>query len=261
MTTQRVAVYNSLGNDYEQAFGVFLAHTDQKDKARTWLDAAVAGLPSRRLFVDAGAGTGKVTAWFVPRFEQTIAVEPNPFLRQHLSQNCPQAKIVAAPILDYTVEPAADFVLASHVFYYIPTDDWPANLDRLASFLGPAGTLVVVLQNAASDCMAMVDRFHGRRFDLNVPCREFQTRHLDSRKEESRQEGAFDCRIDTVESHIETRDFASAYTVAEFMLNLLPFDEPPLRSAVEEYVRTRFVTPAGGYRFSCSQDFLVIRRR
>jgi SAM-dependent methyltransferase len=251
MTAQRVAVYDSLGNDYEQAFGVFLAHTDQKDKARTWLDATVAGLPSRRLFIDAGAGTGKVTAWFIPRFEQTIAVEPNPFLRQHLIQNCPQAKIVAAPILEYTAETAADFVLASHVFYYIPAADWPANLDRLASFLGPAGTLVVVLQNAASDCMAMVDRFHGRRFDLNVPCREFQTRH----------QNAFECRIDTVESQIETRDFANAYTVAEFMLNLLPFDEPPLRSDVEVYVRTHFAKPNGGYRFSCSQDFLVIRRR
>jgi SAM-dependent methyltransferase len=256
MTAQRVAVYDSLGNDYEQAFAVFLAHTDQKDKARTWLDAAVAGLPSRRLFIDAGAGTGKVTAWFVPRFEKTIAVEPNPFLRQHLSQNCPQANIVPAPILECTVEPGADFVLASHVFYYIPTHDWPANLDRLASFLGPKGTLVVVLQNAGSDCMALVDRFHGRRFDLNVPCREFQLRHL-----ESRPGDAFDCRIDTVDSHIETRDFANAYTVAEFMLNLLPFVEPPLRIDLEAYVRRHFATPQGGYRFSCSQDFLVITRR
>lgn len=251
MTSERVAVYDSLGNDYEQAFGVFLAHTDQKDKARNWLDAAVKGLPSRRLFVDAGAGTGKVTAWFVPRFEQTIAVEPNPYLRRHLSQNCPEAKIVPAPILECSFEPAADFVLASHVFYYIPSAEWPANLDRLASFLGPSGMLVVVLQNAATDCMSLVEHFHGKRFDLNGPFREFQSRHL----------GAFDCRIDTVESHIETRDFASAYTVAEFMLNLLPFREPALRNDLEEYIRGHFAKAAGGYRLSCSQDFLVIRRR
>ena len=94
----------------------------------------------------------------------------------------------------------------------------------------------------------MVERFHGRRFDLNGPCREFQMRH----------KGAFDCRIDTVESHIETKDFATAYTVAEFMMNLVPFREPPLRSDLEEHVRRHFTIPAGGYRFSCSQDFLVI---
>src|SRR5258708_5270551 len=176
MNQQRVAVFDSLGSDYEQAFAVFLAHTDQKDKARIWLDAAVRGLTSRRLFIDAGAGTGKVTAWFVPQFERTIAVEPNPYLRQHLSQNCPQANIVPAPILECTFAPDADFVLASHVFYYIPAADWAANLDRLASFLGSTGMLVVVLQNAATDCMALVERFHGLRFDLNGPCREFQSR-------------------------------------------------------------------------------------
>ena len=251
MKAPRVAVFDSLGSDYERAFAVFLAHTDQKDKARSWLDSAVDGLPSRRLLIDAGAGTGKVTAWFVPQFERTIAVEPNPFLRQHLSQNCPQATIDPAPILECSFEPAADFVLASHVFYYIPAADWSANLDCLASFLGPAGTLVVVLQNAASDCMAMVERFHGRRFDLNGLCREFQSRH----------KGVYDCRIDTVESHIETADFAAAYTVAEFMLNLLPLSEPALRSDLEEHVRRHFAKPGGGYRFSCSQDFLVITRR
>lgn len=250
MSQEHVAAYDSLGSDYEQAFAVFLAHTDQKDKARIWMDVAVAGLPSRRLFIDAGAGTGKVTAWFVPQFEQTIAVEPNRYLRLHLSQNCPQANIVPAPILECAFGPTADFVLASHVFYYIPAADWPANLDRLASFLGPAGTLVVVIQNAATDCMAMVERFHGRRFDLNVPCREFQSRH----------KGVVNCHIDTVESHIETTDFATAYKVAEFMLNLLPFREPPLRRDLEEHVRRDFAAPAGGYRFSCSQDFLVITR-
>jgi SAM-dependent methyltransferase len=249
MTTERVAVYDSLGSDYEHAFAVFLAHTDQKDKARRWLDAAVAALPSRRLFIDAGAGTGKVTAWFVPQFEQTVAVEPNPYLRQHLAQNCAQARIVPASILECSFEPTADFVLASHVFYYIPAADWRANLDRLASFLGRSGTLVVALQNAGTDCMALVERFHGQRFDLSSASREFQMRH----------KGAFKCRVDTVESHIETTDFAIACTIAEFMLNLLPFDKPPLRRELEEHVRCNFATP-GGYRFSCSQDFLVVTR-
>ncbi len=250
MSDSHIAVYDSLGNDYERAFAVFLAHTDQKDKARSWLDAALARLPSRRLFIDAGAGTGKVTAWFVSQFERTIAVEPNPFLREHLVKNCPQANIVPKPILDCHFESTADFVLVSHVFYYIPAAEWQTHLDRLASFLGPAGTLVVILQNTGTDCMGLVERFHGRRFDLSQPCREFQTRHA----------GAYACRIDTVASHIETKDFAAAYTVAEFMLNLLAFEEPPLRSDVEDYVRRHFAAATGGYRFSCSQDFLVVKR-
>jgi hypothetical protein len=45
------------------------------------------------------------------------------------------------------------------------------------------------------------------------------------------------------------------------MLNLLPIEQPPLKSRVEEYIRARFSTPNGGYRFSNHQDFLQIRRR
>lgn len=251
MGPTRVAVYDSLGSDYERAFDVFLAHTDQKDKARSWLDRAVGRLKTRRTFVDAGAGTGKVTAWYTGRFEKTIAIEPNPHLRQQLRTNCPAATILDGPILECMLHDEADFVLSSHVFYYIPADDWPANLERLASFLAPQGVLVIVLQNAGTDCMKLVDHFHGRRFDLPALGREFPARH----------NGAFDCRVETVESHIETSDPGSSYTIAEFMVNLLPMSEPPIRSELEDFVHREFAASGAGHRFSCSQDFLVIERR
>jgi SAM-dependent methyltransferase len=251
MPDTHVSVYDSLGSDYERAFGVFLAHTDQKDKAREWLDREVGRLAARRQIVDAGAGTGKVTAWFAPLFETTIAIEPNPHLRTHLASNCPGAKIVPGTILDAALDPTADFVLASHIFYYIPADEWQANLERLASFLSPGGTLVVILQNAGTDCMQLVNRFHGRRFDLASLAGAFQSQHA----------GLYNSRVETVESHVTTSDGAAAYTVAEFMLNLLPIADPPLRNTLEEYVRSEFAAPAGGFRFSCSQDFLAIRRK
>jgi len=251
MTDTRVSVYDSLGSDYERAFGVFLASTDQKDKAREWLDREVGRLAVRRQMVDAGAGTGKVTAWFAPLFKRTIAIEPNPHLRKHLAANCPGAEIVSGTILDAALDPTADFVLASHIFYYIPAVDWQENLERLASFLAPGGTLVVILQNAATDCMRLVMHFHGRRFDLASLARNFQSQH----------DGRYDCRVETVESHVTTKNRADAYTVAEFMLNLLPLESPPLRSSLEEYVHREFAASTGGYRFSCSQDFLSIRRK
>jgi SAM-dependent methyltransferase len=250
MPPTRVSVYDSLGSDYERAFGVFLAHTDQKDKAREWLDREVGRLAARRQMVDAGAGTGKVTAWFAPHFKRTIAIEPNPHLRTHLAANCPGAEIVPGTILDCALDPASDFVLASHIFYYIPAGDWQANLERLASYLAPGGSLVVILQNAGTDCMRLVNHFHGRRFDLPSLARAFQSQH----------DGRYDCQLETVESHVTMDDGAAAYTVAEFMLNLLPIAGPPLRSTLDEYVRDKFAAPGGGYRFTCSQDFLAIRR-
>jgi hypothetical protein len=55
-------------------------------------------------------------------------------------------------------------------------------------------------------------------------------------------------------------DLASAYTIAEFMLNLLPMPNPPARAALEEHIGKHFTQPNGGFRFSCHQDSLVIRR-
>ena len=137
------------------------------------------------------------------------------------------------------------------MLYYVDRSEWLATTARMASWLAPGGTLVVVLQNHETDCMRMLEAFHGRRFDLAALAREFEQAH------------GHDYRVERelVPAHVTAPDFATAYTVAEFMLNLLPMPEPPARRALEEYVRRHFAGPDGSFRFSCHQDFLVIRQR
>jgi hypothetical protein len=247
----RVQVFDSQGEPYHRALQVFLDHTDQKAAARARLDRLVAGLPARRVFIDAGAGNGKVTQWFTDDFRRTIAVEPNPFLRDELKRACPDAEVLPEAILEAKPSAAGDLVLCSHVFYYVDGADWPASLERLGAWLSPEGLLVVILQNPETDCMQMLDSFMGRRFDLRGLARHFEAEHS----------GRYAVTLETVPAHVTTPDFESAYTVAEFMLNLLPLPHPPPRRALEDYVRTHFRTPVGGFRFSCHQDFLEIRRR
>src|SRR5262249_27020054 len=141
--------------------------------------------------------------------------------------------------------------LCSHVFYYIDRSEWLPNLEQLASWLAPEGVLVVVLQNAQTDCMQLLEHFFDRRFDLTELERRFRAAN-----------GArYRTEVETVPAHIASPDFESAYIVTEFMLNLLPIDRPPARDAVEEYIREHFRDGSNGYRFSCHQDFLTIRRR
>jgi hypothetical protein len=125
------------------------------------------------------------------------------------------------------------------------------HLERLASWLGSRGVLVVVLQNHQTDCMRMLDEFFGHRFNLS---------DLASRFEAARGNG-YEVEIETVPAQVVTTEFEAAYTVAEFMLNLLPMPQPPARSVLEAYVREHLAAPEGGYRFSCDQDFLQIRPR
>ena len=131
--------------EYARAFEIFLTHTDQKTKTIEWLTSLVNGLRSRGLFVDAGAGEGTITAVLAKLFDRSIAIEPNRALRVELARRCPQAEIVEVPIGEARIASPADFVLCSHVLYYIPQNDWTDTLERLTSWLGAYGVAVVLL--------------------------------------------------------------------------------------------------------------------
>ena len=61
MTNQEhIRVFDSQGEAYKQAFQIFLDHTDQKRNAKRWLQQVVDDLPTRKVFIDAGAGNGEV---------------------------------------------------------------------------------------------------------------------------------------------------------------------------------------------------------
>lgn len=250
-TTECISTYDSQSPAYHRAFEVFLAHTDQKAKARDWLKGLVHGLPSRQVFVDAGAGNGKVTSWFLADFQQTIAIEPNPSLCDELRQTCPTATVVPQKILETQLPALADLVLCSHVLYYIEPADWMTYLEKLVSWVAPEGMLVVAIQNHDTDCMRMLRHFLGRRFHLSELASQF----------DARRGRHYRVEIVTVPAQVVTADFDSAFIVAEFMLNLLPMRQPPPRRNLEEYVRRHFASSDGGFRFSCNQDFLTIRRR
>lgn len=250
MAPNLVRHFDSSSEQYRAAFDAFLRHTDQKVKARAWLECLIATRPTRDVFIDAGAGEGSTTSWIADRFKRTFAVEPNAFLAGQLAKSCPDAEVLPLPILDAEPAAPADFVLCSHVFYYLEDAEWVANLDRLASWLAPGGVLVLVMQNPRSDCMRMLRHFFTRRASLGDLLTQIEKRAI----------SGFEAHLETVRCYVDTPDFQTAYTIAEFMVNTLPGEKALERTELESYVQQRFVRPGGNFRFSCTQDFLVIRR-
>ncbi len=251
-----VSVYDSQTEKYHKAFEVFLKHTDQKVNAKKRLDQLVKQIPNRRVLIDAGAGNGQVTSWYSGKFEetkfnQTLAIEPNASLRDELRLTCPSCEVLPQKILEAKPKVLGDLILCSHVFYYIERDEWLANLQKLVSWLSDEGLLVVILQNHETDCMQMIAHFFGEGYNLSELKEKF----------DSQSSNDYQSDIELVEAHVTTEDFATAYVIAEFMLNLIPIPEPsPLRRELEQYVRKEFRYLDGGYRFSCHQDFLLIRK-
>jgi hypothetical protein len=248
---ESIRVFDSQGEDYKRAFQVFLDHTDQKRNAKQFLQGLVDALPARKVFIDAGAGNGEVTRAFAEAFDRTIAIEPNAYLLSQLQRAVPQADAIGTSILSARPEAQGDFVLCSHTLYYVPAEEWLAHLERLVSWMSPTGVTVVVLQNRGTACMSMLKHFFGHQFDLGGLADAFRATHRDR----------YEVTTTLDPAHVETKESAVAYTVAEFMLNLMPISRPPARRELEAYVAKHFVTSQGTYRLSVHQDFLQIRAR
>ena len=248
---ERIHVFDSQGEAYKQVFQLFLDHTDQKRNAKRWLHKLVDGLRARQVFIDAGAGNGEVTRAFARAFARTIAIEPNVYLLNQLQEALPTVETIGLPIMAAQPAVQGDLVLCSHAFYYIPQEQWLAHLERLVSWMAPTGVTIVVLQNRDTACMNMLHHFFGHRFELRRTADTFRAKHGDRYEVVTALDPA----------HVELPDLGKAYTVAEFMLNLLDFQSTPTRQDVEAYVKTHFATSNGGYRIPVHQDFLQIRHR
>lgn len=236
--------------EYARAFEIFLTHTDQKKKTIGWLTDFVSQLRSHGLFVDAGAGEGSMTAVLAKMFDRTIAIEPNSAMRAELTRRCPEAVIVESPIGEASIASPVDFVLCSHVLYYIPQNDWTETLERLTSWLGAYGAAVVLLGNPDADSIALAREFFGKNIDLAPAVQEFKARHND-----------FKIMIHTLNCEVVVDDLESACTLTRFFLSNYPdWDRPVTHRRVLEYVQSHFTDPRG-YRLSCDQDALVLLRR
>jgi hypothetical protein len=71
----------------------------------------------------------------------------------------------------------------------------------------------------------------------------------------------FNVVLETVPAQVTTSEPNIAYSIAEFMLNLLPITNPLPRSDVAAYVEKHFARSGGRFLFSCDQDFLQIYRK
>ncbi|MGE3807671.1 MAG: methyltransferase domain-containing protein [Gemmataceae bacterium] len=246
-----IQTYDTRAEAYQRAFQVFLAHTDEKAVIHAWLANLIDRLPAREVFIDAGAGNGKLTARLQDSFRRTIAIEISDWLRSELALACPRAELIAQPILEACPGAAGDLVLCSHVLYYIPEDTWLAHLEKMASWLAPTGVLAILMQSADCDCTRLLEHFTGQRPDLKKLASMFRDRHG----------GSFEVALEREAASVVTPDLGSATIVAEFMLNLYPRKAPIARADVEAYLRATCARAQGGFLLSIDQDFLTIRPR
>lgn len=243
-------IFSSETKDYMQAFELFLQHTNQKTNLYRWLETTVNGLPKKGVYIDVGPGEGGFTKRLAPLFNKTIAIEPNPYLLSQLQHALPQAITLNQTILAANPQEQADFILCSHVLYYIEQALWLANIERLVSWLAPKGLLVIVLQDRNTDCMQMLQHFFGHHYNLFGLLDELR----------ARLSAAHEIHFEVDPAQIKADNFAAIYTITEFILNLVAIKTAPNKQEVEKYIGNHFIRDQS-YIISCDQDLLQIRRK
>ncbi|MEU0743379.1 class I SAM-dependent methyltransferase [Streptomyces sp. NPDC006134] len=235
---------------YLEAFDRFLAGTDEKSTTHAYLQGIIERLPARRVFLDVGAADGTTTRHIAPYFQRTVCIEPSAPMRRALAQACPQAEVMAEPVLEARVDAQADLALLSHVLYYVPRAQWAATVARVMEWVAPGGVLLVVLQDPDNACMRMVRHFTGRRFDLEELADELSTLPPGL---------AGGAGLDVVPACYRSRDLDETVTVAGFLLSVPGTPHPP-REAIEAYVRRHFADGDGGYALRHDQHVLRVQR-
>ena len=120
-----------------------------------WAEQVLSRLPSARVVLDAGCGSGRVTELLLGRCEHVVAVDAAPSMVEHARETLgDRATVMQQNLLDLSLEQPVDAIFSNAVFHWIP--DHPRLYRRLFENLRPGGALEAQYGGAGN-----VESFHA----------------------------------------------------------------------------------------------------
>jgi 2-polyprenyl-3-methyl-5-hydroxy-6-metoxy-1,4-benzoquinol methylase len=137
---------------YQRQLDLFVKSSTEKGIELVKIGEIIAGITRRRNFLNIGAGGGDLTIPVAQSFESTTIVEPNERQAQHLKRRSPHFHIVNSSWEKVDLGPQRfDFILCSHVLYYIEEGTWLTTIERMYEYLADKGCIAIVLQSPIGD--------------------------------------------------------------------------------------------------------------
>jgi SAM-dependent methyltransferase len=145
---------------YRKMFALFVSSTDQKRRQIEQIRAILKTLKTKKDFLDVGAGSGEITCVISEEFTRTSVVEPNTEQVTYLSERYPDFRIFPDDIRELNLgDEQFDFILCSHVLYYIPEAEWMPVAESLTRHLRPGGRFLIVLQSPSGGVSELFRKF------------------------------------------------------------------------------------------------------
>lgn len=233
--------------EYQRQLALFVRSSDEKPKLVRQLQQIVARLPRRERFLDVGAGGGDLTIPLSTHFHSTTIAEPNQVQVERFRRTYPdfQVQNVALEKLELTGR-TFDFILCSHVLYYLDPSAWADQVDKLHHWLTPGGKVAVVMQSPAGDVARFFQHFNGYHADVIPLWDEMVARHGEADVE------ALYCR-----ARIQTASLDDMVKIGLFLLIDKRFEQR--KPEIADY-HNRHHRTADGYCMHQGQITLVVTR-
>lgn len=153
--------------EYQQQLSLFVNSSTEKGIELVKVGEVIAGLSNRRSFLDVGAGGGDLTIPISQSFDETTIVEPNERQAIYLKKRCPRYKIFndSWEKVDLNLK-KYDFILCSHVLYYIVEGSWLTTIKKMYDHLEDGGRVAIVLQSPIGEVANFFNQF--AHYDVNV---------------------------------------------------------------------------------------------
>jgi len=233
--------------EYQRQLAVFVKSSTEKGIELVRVGETMAGLTHRRHFLDIGAGGGDLTIPISQSFSKTTVVEPNEKQAAYLQRRCPQFTIHQANWEEvYLAHTRFDFILCSHVLYYIEEGHWLSTVQKMYRHLDDRGRIAIVLQSPIGEVARFFNRF--TRYDVNV---------LELWGELIRLYGEEAVDVRYFLNEIWTESLEDMVTIGLFLLIDSRFREQ--EEAIRQYFATHHAVE-GGYRLVQDEILLEVKK-
>ncbi|NPU85500.1 MAG: class I SAM-dependent methyltransferase [Syntrophaceae bacterium] len=233
--------------EYLRQLSLFVQSCTEKGIELVKIGELIADLNQRRSFLDIGAGGGDLTIPVSSSFESTTVVEPNELQAHRLRRRCPTFRVINDrwDNVDLGAE-RFEFILCSHVLYYVPEGTWLATIEKMHDHLEPGGRIAIVIQSPIGEVAEFFSRF--AQYDVNI---------LGLWGELIRKYGDESVEVRYFINEIFTENLEDMVSIGLFLL--IDRNYRRHEDEIRKYFEARHKTPEG-YRLRQDDILLVIRK-